>query len=265
MPFRAGAKPPLDRQPRCRRRVPPPHLRHRVFHRAGRRTRRVTRHRSPRVGVSPPMPRPSSGWPASWPPNAARPSMPAAKPSWNRSSVKCRPCRTPNTSCCAGSSKPAGNGCCWPPATTFENCTATSRVQDWPPYRPTQPPAGRRTASRCNRAGHRPTVSSVHPKSPRTRSPRTIDNLHPTKGLPTHAPRRRRSSSVSARQDGTRAVVALAHCPRPHGYDSAQTQRSRVRCSWAARTRRTMRRRRVWRQQGRGRLRACARRRRGTA
>ena len=31
-------------------------------------------------------------------------------------------------------------------------------------------------------------------------------------------------SSASARQDGTRAVVALAHGPRPHGYDSAQTQ-----------------------------------------
>ena len=40
------------------------------------------------------------------------------------------PCRTPNICCCAGSSRPAGNGYCWPPATTFENCTATSELPD---------------------------------------------------------------------------------------------------------------------------------------
>ena len=39
--------------------------------------------------------------------------------------------------------------------------------------------------------------------------------LHPTLAV---------ASSASARQDGTRAVVTLAHGPRPHGYDSAQTQ-----------------------------------------
>ena len=39
-------------------------------------------------------------------------------------------CRTPNICCCAGSTKPAVNGCCWPPATTYENCTATSELTD---------------------------------------------------------------------------------------------------------------------------------------
>jgi hypothetical protein len=52
---------------------------------------------------------------------------PAARRSWNRSSARWRPCKTPNNSCFAGSTPPRANGSCSPPATTYANCTATSK------------------------------------------------------------------------------------------------------------------------------------------
>ena len=68
----------------------------------------------------------SNGWPASSPPKKGTRSMPAAKPSSNPSSVRCPPCRTENNYCCAASTVPVVNGCSSPPATTCENCTASS-------------------------------------------------------------------------------------------------------------------------------------------
>ena len=86
----------------------------------------TTRHRSPRAGASLTTPPTSSAWPASWRPRRASRSTPAARRSSNRSSARCTPCKTPNSYCCADSTQPAANGCCSPPATTYENSTATS-------------------------------------------------------------------------------------------------------------------------------------------